>query len=86
MADFFMVYSRVCTRILQYFIFQYAVAGYWVVTFGAVGSFLIGLDSSSSLIFLLVQDLLGGKSAAIEGRTTSSRKSSPRKALPACGE
>ena len=29
--------------ILQYFIFQYAVAGYWAVTLGAVGSFLIGL-------------------------------------------
>ena len=63
--------------ILQFFIFQYAVAGYWAVTLGAVASFLIGLASSSSLIFLLIQDLLAGKSASIEGRTTSSWEERP---------
>lgn len=58
--------------ILQFFMFKYAVAGYWAITIGAVCSFLIGLATSSQLTYLLALDLRAGKSAFIEGRASAS--------------
>ncbi len=63
--------------ILQIFIFKYAMAGYWSVTIAAVGAFLMGLLNSSRLTILLIQDLAQGKSAMIEGRTTTSWEERP---------
>ena len=63
--------------ILQLFIFKYAMAGYWTITVGAAGAFLMGLLNSSRLTFLLIQDLMAGKSAMIEGRATSGWEERP---------
>ena len=63
--------------VLQLFIFKYALAGYWSVTLGAAGAFLMGLLNSSRLTILLIQDLSHGKSAVIDGRTTTSWEERP---------
>jgi len=81
---FIWVIRTVLPGFVQYLLLKFAgaaTASSILITFGAVGAFIVALLKTSRLTFLLVFDLSDGKAAKVEGRVSPSREERPKQGI-----